>query len=222
MSATEKQTRGRGVIVKRRREAFTLIELVVVLGIVAIVLGVIWAGASAVWSNYKIERATRQIMDVVNNVRAYYGPNDAFAALAVGDITAAVDGNGLIPVEMRVMPNVTGGAINHAIASVFPPTAVGSFHLWKVAGGNDRVRMQLLGLVREDCAKLLTMFPVLMPEIGVLRIGTTVNNTPVNAYDVVNGGAAAGVLPLSAAMATAWCNLAGPNNVVEIDFLLRN
>jgi len=206
------------------RKGFTLVELVVVLGIVAIVLGVIWAGASAVWSNYKIERATRQIMDVVNNVRAYYGPNNAFGSplLAVGDITAAVDGNGLIPVEMRVTPNVAGGAINHAIASVFPPTAVGSFHLWKVAGGNDRVRMQLLGLVTEDCAKLLTMFPVLTPEIGVLRIGTTVNNTVVNAYDVVNGGAAAGVLPLSAATATAWCNRAGPDNVVEIDFLLRN
>lgn len=220
MSATEKQTRGNPATLRRRRGAFTLIELVVVLGIVAIVLGVIWAGASAVWSNYKIERTTRQIMDVVNNVRAYYGPNNAFAALAVGDITAAVDGNGLIPVEMRVTPNVAGGAINHAIASI----AGGSFRLQKLAApfDTDRARLRLLGLVTEDCAKLLTMFPVLMPEIGVLRIGTTVNNTPVNAYDVVNGGAAAGVLPLSAAMATAWCNLAGPNNVVEIDFLLRN
>ncbi len=219
MSATEKQTRGRGVIVKRRRGAFTLIELVVVLGIVAIVLGVIWAGASAVWSNYKIERATRQIMDVVNNVRALYGPNNAFGALAVGDITAVVDDRNLIPVEMRVTPNVAGGAINHAIASI----AGGSFRLEKLAGPlNDRARLRLLGLVTEDCAKLLTMFPVLTPEIGVLRIGTTVNNTVVNAYDVVNGGAAPGLLPLSAATATAWCNRAGPNNVVEIDFLLRN
>ena len=206
---------------KARRKAFTLIELVTVLAITAIVLGVIWAAASAVWSNYKIERTTRQLMDVVNNVRAYYGPNNAFGnpLLAVGDITAVVDGRNLIPVEMRVTPTVAGGAINHAIASI----AGGSFFLEKLAGPlNDRARLRLLGLFSEDCAKLLMMFPVLTPELGVVRIGTTVGNTVVNAYDVVNGGAAAGVLPLRTATATAWCNLAGPNNEVDIDFLLRN
>lgn len=217
---------------QRKRKAMTLTELAIVLGAVGMVSGAIWAVASVVWNDYRLQRVREQTMQVVENVRTYYGPmgglfsNSVTKTTYAGSINAILDDNDhrLIPIEMRANPAVAGGQINHAASSSVG--GIGSFRVLPinningtaVPGGAFRIR--LLGLSRSMCMKLLMQFPVLSPEAGVVRIGaigTVTNFTTVNINNMAAPGTVA--LPITAATAGAWCDITNVNNnEVNIDF----
>lgn len=209
-------------ISQKFRKGFTLVEMAIALGVAAIVIGGVWTAGAIVWSNYKIYKVVQQSVEISHNLKDFYGVNALFATYPLGEITALADGQRLIPIDMRVNPNVAGGAINHALSVV----AGGSFHLFKIAdlagvAQNDRIRMTLQGLSQQDCAKFLLQFPKLDPENGIVRFGTVATNAPINTADVINFGAAAGTWPLTTDNARLWCNNLLNNNTIQLEFKIR-
>ncbi len=195
-----------------RRRAFTLTEMAIVLGVVALILGAIWLGASAVWKNFRHYRVHQQILTVVQNIRDYYGPIGQLPP--PGDITAVLDGLGIIPRSMRQ----SLGVADHDLSSMVG----GSFRVLSVGPAPSATfQLQLLALRRQDCMRILMGFPVLMPELGVIRIGATNGTTAVDISNIANPGSV--FLPIRAGTAAGWCNIiANPSNFVAIDFTLRN
>ncbi|MFY9289009.1 MAG: hypothetical protein WAO98_10975 [Alphaproteobacteria bacterium] len=55
-----------------KKAAFTLTEIAIVLGIIGLIIGAIWSAASGVYENLRQDRATNQLMTVVNTIRTLY------------------------------------------------------------------------------------------------------------------------------------------------------
>ena len=205
--------------------------MAIVLGVAGMILGAIWTAGTNVTANARINRLNLQIMNVVQNVRQYYGVRGILPANAAcngtTDITCIVDSLnpaalnppiGLIPVEMRTVQKNAGSTINHAAAIL----GTGSFHIFAQTGaGGPRtvLRVQLLGLTKPDCIKLLMQFPALMPEVGVARIANASTSTTINLMNIAAPGTP-NILPFTGPTALSWCNLSA-NNEIDIDFNLN-
>ncbi|HUY67915.1 MAG TPA: prepilin-type N-terminal cleavage/methylation domain-containing protein, partial [Alphaproteobacteria bacterium] len=79
-----------------RRRGFTLTEVAIVLGIVGIILGAIWAAAAKVYANNKVAQADTEIMDIVQGIRATYGNQPSFPS-GTQVLTGYAVTSGIIP-----------------------------------------------------------------------------------------------------------------------------
>ncbi|MGE4350881.1 MAG: hypothetical protein AB7E52_01675 [Bdellovibrionales bacterium] len=201
----------------------TLTELAIVLGAMGLVMGTVWGIASTVWSSYRVYKTKQEIMDVVANVRDYYGPMGGIYSNTVSktswadgaDITDILndDSRRLIPIDMRLTRSSDTSAIRSSSGASFVVQSYSSGRTFRVI---------LSGLSQSSCMRLLKEFPVLMPEMGVVRIGANSNNSTIDITNVVSPGASVS-LPISAATAAAWCNASSSsNNEVNFDFKVKN
>lgn len=96
------------------RRGFTLTELAIVLGVIGIILGAIWAAASHTYSNYRTQKAVSQILTIVQSVRSIYSKG----VFAAGDpiwlnFTNVLINSNAVPGDMIVpcagLPWNTGG-----------------------------------------------------------------------------------------------------------------
>jgi len=203
---------------RMRQKGFTVVEFSIAFGVAAVVLGGVWVAADVVHKNTVQQKANEQIMTVVQNVREYYGtrgtslPDDHGTA----SFTQTIDGLDLIPKEMRTDPTKAGENLVYALSG---PVAGGAFRVSVIGASRNVMRVQLLGLSKEKCIGLLNRTPVLSPEIGIVRIGTTNGNTTVDASNVKAPG---NNLPLTTATMNTWCSSQGDTNEVDIDYKLRN
>ena len=211
------------------RRGFSLTELAIVLAGVGLVLSVVWVASTRVWHNYQLQKTTEQMVTVAQNIRDYYGPIGRLPPLTANpipknqDIVPDVDAKNLVPVEMR---DVAGGfrhALGGALVLLSNPaaTAVSPTGL-----GQGIFRIVLQGLPDEDCIKMLMQIPVLMPEVGAVRLSTTdTNHVKIDTKSIDKPGTddsgAVIDLPLSMDKATTWC-AAGNGNEVRLDVKLRN
>ena len=90
-----------------KQAGFNLIEAAIVLGIVGLIVGGIWAAAASAYENMRQQSASKNLLSLAQNVRGFYAQNQA----------TSIDGNtenlfslGLIPADM-----VVGGAGTHTI-----------------------------------------------------------------------------------------------------------
>lgn len=67
------------------RRGFTLTEIAIVLGIIGLILGAIWAAASAVYNNLRTSRAQQEILTVAQNIRAMYATQSTVDSAATTD-----------------------------------------------------------------------------------------------------------------------------------------
>lgn len=191
------------------RKAFTLVEISIVLGLIGLMTGIVWITVKTTWHDRQKLQLNQQIMTVVKNVRDAYGPSGKRHPSPTGqtiDMTTGAYNDGLLPQEMRTAT----GAFKHALDGQFQLEAR------NVPAGTTQmgnVRIWLRGLKRDDCARLLTEFPVLAPELRVRRIGTTVNNKAINADTDPSTTA------VTNTQASAWCGAVANN--AYIDFSVR-
>ena len=93
-----------------RRRGFTLTEIAIVLGIIGIILGAIWAAAAMVYENNRTKEAREQTLTIINNWRSIYGSRKVDLGGSSGgsgaDITALTVNNGFAPPEM-INPDMT-------------------------------------------------------------------------------------------------------------------
>ncbi len=222
---TKDASMGLVVISKSKNRAMTMTEVAIVLGVMGLMLGALWAVASSVWDNYHFFKLKQNLINTVQNVQTFYGlsgqirdPATSLAYADGTDITAALDDETrrLIPIEMRSTPTVAGNPINHNF-NILP---VGSFHVYSQSGGRT-FRVELSGLSQAQCAMLLMQFPVLMKEIGVVRMATQADSSTVNPNNLAApfGNPA---LPMTMTLANQWCPIvATDTNVVSYDFRVR-
>ena len=97
-----KQSEGKGhtnrLIAVTSRRGFTMLEMTIVLGIVALVLGAIWMAASKVYERHLVAQAADEIWQISNNIRSIYSGQ---ASAVVPDQKALVC-SGVFPADMLV------------------------------------------------------------------------------------------------------------------------
>lgn len=86
---------------------FTLTEIAIVLAIVGIILGAIWAAAAMVYENNRTKQAHEQMLTIINNWRSIYGSRKVDIAdwTNITDMTANAN---FSPSEMFAASGTTG------------------------------------------------------------------------------------------------------------------
>lgn len=79
--------------------AFTLTEAAIVLGIMSIVLGGIWAAADSVYENRKILKTQEEVQVIVSGIRSIYAEKGYFDGTN-SDLTSSLVTAGVFPAEM--------------------------------------------------------------------------------------------------------------------------
>lgn len=85
--------------VDRTTSGFTLTEVAIVLGIIGIILGAIWAAASKVYGNHANALASNEVIQIYNGYKALFQAKVP-DAVENTDITAVGIGNSIFPSEM--------------------------------------------------------------------------------------------------------------------------
>lgn len=88
------------------QKGFNLIEAAIVLGIVGLIVGGIWAAASSAYNNMRLQSATSQVLVIAQNARNMFAnnPSDTEALTNAASINL-----GLVPTNMVV--NVSGANV---------------------------------------------------------------------------------------------------------------
>lgn len=77
------------------RRGFTLVELLVVIGMIAVLLGAMGSGISKARERAKIAKATQDVREMTNAILAYesYAPKRSLESVVTGGWTPASEGN---------------------------------------------------------------------------------------------------------------------------------
>lgn len=86
---------------------FTLTEIAIVLGIIGIILGAIWAAAAMVYENNRTKQAREQTLTIINNWRSIYGSRKVDITNGT-DMTQLTVNNSFEPSEMLPVAGTTG------------------------------------------------------------------------------------------------------------------
>lgn len=90
------------------KRGFTLTEIAIVLGIIGIILGAIWAAAAMVYENNRTKQAREETLTIINNWRSIYGSRKVDVAGEKVDITYLTVNNNFAPLDM--IPATTAGS----------------------------------------------------------------------------------------------------------------
>ncbi|MDE1900700.1 MAG: type II secretion system protein [Alphaproteobacteria bacterium] len=212
----------------RKKRGFTLIELAIVLGVVASILGALWALVGIAREKARLATAIDAVTSTADNVQALYGSAPAIAG-GYTDLNGSLTSmSGLVHAgvfpEALVQKTMTtcsfgGGAENYVASPWTAYSPCGAIHVcaWNYVGttvcpATSAARepyfaVEVTQLDYDACTALASSFA---PNGGT---------TPVDIY--INGSgvvAAGGALPVSAAIATGKCSSTMANTV---DFVYR-
>jgi prepilin-type N-terminal cleavage/methylation domain-containing protein len=147
---------------------FNLIEVSIVLGIVGIIVGGVFAAYSSVSENNRLRKGADQVTMIVQQVRNAYANRNALESASGVDFTNALIGAELIPMASVVnntIKNAWGGNV-----LVTPETPAGS-------SANDGLNISFSGITPlSECRKFATNIFGLGRGAGLYMI----DSTPVN------------------------------------------
>ncbi len=86
---------------KTNRAGFTLTEIAIVLGVIGLILGAVWAAASTVYANNRTQRATAELLTILQGYRSLYVQHPVDTADGT-DITAMGCTAGFFPSDMII------------------------------------------------------------------------------------------------------------------------
>ncbi len=124
---------------------FTITEIALVLGIIGLILGAIWAAAYSVYSHYRVDTAHKVIVQTVRGVRTLYMPAGSMGSSGSSlDITSAL-------ITAKMMPdNVVNGEVTSG------PFAGGGIGVVATSDGKGFV-VVLTHVSRSACVDLLAL-----------------------------------------------------------------
>jgi prepilin-type N-terminal cleavage/methylation domain-containing protein len=131
--------------VHNHKKAFTLTEIAIVLGIIGLILGAIWAAASTVYGNLKANGAQQGILAAAQAVRSLYATSANTGQVAAGIITSP----GMFPTSWQ---STTAGVIGNPWH--VNPTASFSY----VIGKGSQFAVEIDGISDAGCASLVGFY----------------------------------------------------------------
>ncbi len=208
---------------RRKQAAFTLTEIVIVLGVVGIVLGAIFVAASSARKHVYTNQATDELNMIANNLRNFYSSQAAgnVATSAWAAATPNMIQSGIFPAEMlspQPDPGVApcaGTVANNPwslVGGTCGGAALGSAQIQILAaGGATRAQfvIRYTNVPEDQCVGLIMTNSDTSAQFGLTSITITGGGGPI-IYSV-----AGGTLPVSAANANAACTTAA---AVTIDW----
>lgn len=154
---------------RQHQAGFNLIEAAIVLGIVGLIVGGIWAAASSAYENMRQQTASKQLLALVQGIRGYYAQagTDTFDTNASNIVNL-----GLAPNDMVINAGGTP-SLRHQWGSTvtFTATAVTNYATFGIVFNN---------LKREQCANLLSRVANAARGSGLL----VVTNGTANVLDL--------------------------------------
>ncbi|MDE2030104.1 MAG: type II secretion system protein [Alphaproteobacteria bacterium] len=204
------------------RRGFTLVELSIVLGFIAILIGGIWAYMGTARSKEKVAQAVQDIILTIDNVRAAYGGQAGIAGGMQSVMPYLVQARALPADTLSSVSSTCGSSTGSFAVGPWGNTAgdgCGSFRICNWNSGsttkcnvNDATSDLFFGIEFTQldygpCAELATgLSPAQTPGLTDIYING-------------NGAAASGkTIPLALTVAQGWCKTAGSNTV---DFIYR-
>jgi type II secretory pathway pseudopilin PulG len=160
-----------------RRAGFNLIEAAIVLGIVGLIVGGIWAAAGAAYENMRQQNASKQLLALVQGIRGFYAqsPTDVIET----DIGKLND-LGVLPADMVIdaggvksLRHQWGGAV-----TIEDTTATYSIASFKV---------NFLNMKKDACRNFLTRSANVARGSGLLVVNSgssTVLDLMANSSDI--------------------------------------
>ena len=178
---------------QKSKKGFTLTEIAIVLGIIGLILGSVWAAASSVYKNMKISDTERAITSTAQSVRSMFAASGTTGQGSATEITAP----GMFPVSWGTVV----GAINDPWNG-----------LAKVYGNGPLFTVELAAVPPDACAALLNYFSLGAATKVVGLVGTSA----IAASAAATLGST-GVAP-KATDFTATANCVAAKPVVQIGF----
>lgn len=110
---------------RTRRLGFNLTELVLVMAVFGTVLTGIWLAYDNVTTSQKYDRAQRQLITILQNIRSLYANNNSFTCAQAGpdwacDITTAMVRSGVFPADTLRPDNPATPAIREDLLPLTP------------------------------------------------------------------------------------------------------
>jgi type II secretory pathway pseudopilin PulG len=173
----------------KSRRGFTLVEAAIVLGVIAIIIGAIWAAAAAVEAKHQVEQGVNQVWQIAINARNIY-TGHPFPGTLETDVSQTLITQNVITSDMLVDPSSPAlGTVNpwngtYVVAfhnptqfyiKVLPPAGA----VWKASVCSDFLsRMQATGTNPGAGAGSSQPEPPVAPPAS----DTTQGGAPTNAY----------------------------------------
>lgn len=228
-------TRRGGIIMAKKRNGFTLMEVALVLGITGLVVGGVWYAAAKVQRSAAINAAADQLYQIVENLRAVYNSrpgiftdNTAAPACGVANFNSRLSCQGVYPVD------ITGGAGNFAFHAWAQGVANGSVQIEPMdnllnnaaaaAPGASSFGVRYINLPTDVCTVLAAQHSIPDERLRLKAMLFRDNGGAVSSsYTTLDWGGAL-TLPVSPSAAAAACqNAAGVGNTATLEwvFMLR-
>jgi prepilin-type N-terminal cleavage/methylation domain-containing protein len=189
------------------KKGFTLTEIAIVLGIIGLILGAVWAAASSVYANLKANQAQQGILSAAQAVRSMFATSGDTGVTT----STAITSPGMFPTSWAsTTPNKTGNPwhVNPTINYAY------------VIGNGSQFAIELDGISDTGCAQLIAFYNSKASSANggsvpglVGNNVTTVAGTP--AIGTTTGTAA---VPSLTTYAPSNCNGGGLKDNVAITF----
>lgn len=173
---------------QRRQRGVTIIELALVLGVAGLIVGGIWAAASAASEARKVNETVDQMRQIVENTRTRYLTANQIPQQGFTDFTQTVAAANAFPAETWLTPgDPTGCAVAtpcyfyHAFESDGTGSTCGGGTYCLGSNGNLLITLQgnansgfvllLRALPQAACVKIATSFLGVWDGIGITGMG---------------------------------------------------
>lgn len=196
----------------KSRQAFTLTELAIVLGIIGLIIGGLWVATNTMRENQKIAMGTREIAAIVHNVRELYAERESVTQSGVqSEVSSLIQNSGAFPAEM--IQSTTGTVVN--------PWG-GPVALWIDPGNEANVfRISFYNMSQTGCADIASAVGAEGTTSGLVGFGswyqTTNSSGQSQPYSGSNYTKIAPGQSLDPAVAAQDCQ-GSPNGTVSAEF----
>ncbi|MDX1922132.1 MAG: hypothetical protein SFW65_03255 [Alphaproteobacteria bacterium] len=169
-----------------KQAGFNLIEAAIVLGIVGLIVGGIWAAAASAYENMRQQTASKNLLSFAQNVRGFYSNSGATAIDT--SVTNAIT-QGLVPSDMR--SGTTAAVSPWATPVTINTGAINGINVFGVL---------FSGLSRQTCINLILRNTNASNGSGLIAVGGTATIPTTES-----------TFPLTSAAATTLCATATGN-----------
>lgn len=163
---------------RRKKKGFSLLETVVVIGVVGLVIGGIWGVVSSVRGSMQANHLHQQTLNLVSSIRDYYA-NRPLPSVA-GNMTDVFRRKGRFPEEMCPADCVSAASDQTVVRNAYG--GVTTVSILDPATYPNQFRINYASVDKKGCMELGMKLSAIAPEIWLVRfvsLGATLTTFPV-------------------------------------------